>query len=60
MDSSYLRPYYGNGNYVGRDGREFLSVGGTSIANPNYNRLTFLFSHLFEEATNNHFHAIGA
>lgn len=47
--------------YVGRDGRQFSTgADGTSIPNPNYDRLTFLFSHLFEDSTNNHFHSIGA
>lgn len=47
--------------YIGVDGREFLSFGTyAGLANPNYNRLTFLFPHIEADATTNHFHGIGA
>lgn len=46
--------------YIGLDGREFLTFGThAGLANPNYNRLTFLFPHLEADPTTNHFHGIG-
>ncbi|MCU0532476.1 MAG: all3515 family Zur-repressed PEP-CTERM protein [Hydrococcus sp. Prado102] len=47
--------------YIGLDGREFLTHGTyAGLANPNYNRLSFLAPHLEPDPTTNHFHAIGA
>jgi len=47
--------------YIGVDGLEVLNRGPyTGLENPNYNRLTFLFSHVEEDPTTNHFHGIGA
>lgn len=48
--------------HVGYDNAEFVGFGAyTGLPNPNYQRLTFLLSHTFEDqATSNHFHRIGA
>ncbi|TWT97856.1 hypothetical protein Pla108_20090 [Botrimarina colliarenosi] len=48
--------------HVGYDNAEFVGYGTyTGLANPNFQRLTFLLSHTFSEnALNNHFHSIGA
>lgn len=46
--------------YVGIDGREILPSGTyAGLTNPNYNRLTFLFPHIEEDSSTNHFHGIG-
>jgi hypothetical protein len=48
-------------SYIGLDTQEFVTYGTyTGLANPNYNRLSFLFPHLEPDSTTNHFHAIGA
>ncbi|NJM89388.1 MAG: PEP-CTERM sorting domain-containing protein [Hydrococcus sp. RU_2_2] len=58
-ETTSVRPDYER-YYIGLDGREFVTYGTyTGLANPNYNRLTFLFPHLEEDPTNNHFHGIG-
>lgn len=47
--------------YIGVDGQETLTRGVyAGLANPNYNRLTFLFAHREEDPLTNHFHGIGA
>jgi hypothetical protein len=47
--------------YVGVDGSEVLETGDyAGLKNPNYNRLTFLFAHVEDDPTTNHFHSIGA
>ena len=47
--------------YVGVDGRPIVTTGiYAGLPNPNYNRLTFLFSHVEEIPADNHFHGIGA
>jgi hypothetical protein len=59
-ETTSARPDYEH-YYIGLDGREFLTFGTyTGLANPNYNRLSFLFPHLEPDPTTNHFHAIGA
>jgi hypothetical protein len=46
---------------IGLDSAETLSFGDyAGLANPNQNRLTFLFPHLHGNITDNHFHGIGA
>lgn len=46
--------------YIGVDGFDRLRTGTyAGLENPNYNRLTFLFSHVEEDPTTNHFHGIG-
>lgn len=47
--------------YVGVDGFDVLQTGTyAGLENPNYDRLTFLSSHVEENPTTNHFHGIGA
>lgn len=47
--------------YVGIDGRQTIATGTyAGLANPNYQRLTFLFPHLEPDPTSNHFHGLGA
>lgn len=46
--------------YIGVDGFDLLRTGTyAGLENPNYNRLTFLYAHLEEDPTTNHFHGIG-
>ena len=46
--------------YVGIDGREAFTSGAyNGLANPNLNRLTFLYAHTFPNPATNHFHGIG-
>jgi hypothetical protein len=47
--------------YIGVDNQSILTRGiYAGLANPNYNRLTFLFAHREEDPLTNHFHGIGA
>ena len=48
--------------YIGLDGLEVLSTGTyAQLQNPNYNRLTLLFAHRYEDKPeSDHFHGIGA
>ncbi len=47
--------------YVGIDARENITSGSyAELANPNYNRLTFLFAHFNEDPITNHFHSLGS
>lgn len=47
--------------YIGVDGLDVLQSGDYSgLENPNYDRLTFLYSHVEEDPTTNHFHGIGS
>ena len=47
--------------YIGVDGFDVLQSGNyAGLENPNYNRLTFLFAHVEEDPTTNHFHGIGS
>lgn len=47
--------------YIGVDGFDVLQSGDyAGLENPNYDRLTFLFSHVEEDPTTNHFHGIGS
>lgn len=47
--------------YIGVDGFEVLQSGDyAGLENPNYDRLTFLISHVEEDPTTNHFHSIGS
>jgi hypothetical protein len=59
-ETTSARPDYEH-YYIGLDGQESVTYGTyTGLANPNYNRLSFLFPHLEPDPTTNHFHAIGA
>lgn len=58
--TSLPRPEYEH-YYIGLDGRNFLTSGTyVGLANPNYNRLTFLFPHIEPDSSTNHFHGIGS
>ena len=47
--------------YIGVDSFDVLQSGDyAGLENPNYNRLTFLFAHVEEDPTTNHFHGIGS
>ncbi len=47
--------------FIGVDGLEDLRTDKyAGLENPNYNLLTFLFSHVEDDPTTNHFHGIGA
>lgn len=53
------RPEYEH-YFIGLDERTVLTSGTyTGLANPNYNRLTFLYPHIEADASTNHFHGIG-
>ncbi len=51
------RPHY----YVGWENRQLITSGTyAGLPEPNYNRLTFLFGHFYEDNPNsNHFHGVG-
>ncbi|PSB27381.1 all3515 family Zur-repressed PEP-CTERM protein [Chlorogloea sp. CCALA 695] len=47
--------------YIGVDGFDLLQSGDyAGLDNPNSDRLTFLYSHVEEDPTTNHFHGIGS
>ena len=47
--------------YIGVDGFDLLQSGNyAGLENPNSGRLTFLYSHVEEDPTTNHFHGIGS
>ncbi len=47
--------------YIGVDSFDVLQSGDyAGLENPSYNRLTFLFAHVYEDSTTNHFHGIGS
>lgn len=47
--------------YIGVDGFDVLQSGDyAGLENPNSDRLTFLYSHVEEDPTTNHFHGIGS
>lgn len=47
--------------YIGVDSFDVLQSGNyAGLENPNYNRLTFLFAHVEEDPTTDHFHGIGS
>lgn len=47
--------------YIGVDSFDVLQNGDyAGLENPNHDRLTFLFSHVEEDPTTNHFHGIGS
>ena len=47
--------------YIGVDSFDVLQSGDyAGLENPNSDRLTFLFAHVYEDPTTNHFHGIGS
>ena len=55
--SADARPHY----YVGWESRQLITSGTyAGLAEPNYNRVTFLFGHFYDDNPNsNHFHSVG-